>query len=51
MMFQQRMKEIEDDVPPFGGQLYEEDEITYEEKLDPWSMIDQIDEDGFYLKH
>ena len=52
MMFQQRMKEIEDDVPPFGAQLYDEaDDITYEEKLDPWSMIDNIDEDGFYLKH
>ena len=51
MMFQQRMKEIEDDVPPFGGQVYEEEDITYEEKLDPWSMIDRIDEDGYYLKH
>jgi hypothetical protein len=52
LMFNQRMKEIELDVPPFG--IQDEDahaDISYEERLDPWSMIDRIDEDGFYLKH
>jgi len=52
LMFQQRMKEIEDDVPPFG--IYDADEnahITYEEKLDPYSLLDFVDEDGHYLKY
>ena len=52
LMFNQRMKEIELDVPPFG--IQDEDahaDISYEDRLDPWSMIDRIDEDGFYLKH
>lgn len=52
LMFKQRMLEIEEDVPPFGIQDFDENEhITYEEKLDPWSMIDFVDEDGHYLKH
>ena len=52
LMFKQRMLEIEEDVPPFGAQNYDENEhITYEEKLDPWSMLDFVDEDGHYLKH
>ena len=52
LMFNRRMKEIELDVPPFG--IQDEDahaDITYEERLDPWSMLDRIDDDGFYLKH
>ena len=52
LMFKQRMKEIEDDVPPFG--LSPEDEysdITYEQKLDPYSLLDFKDEDGEYLKY
>ena len=52
LMFNQRMKEIELDVPPFG--IQDEDahaDISYEDRLDPWSMLDHIDEDGFYLKH
>jgi hypothetical protein len=35
------MQEIEDDVPPFG--LINDDPndyITYEQKLDPYSLID-----------
>ena len=46
MMFKQRMKEIEEDVPPFG--IYDQDEhseITYEQKLDPWSLIREEEED------
>ena len=52
LMFKQRMKEIEDDVPPFG--MSDEDEyadITYEQKLDPYSLLDFKDEDGEYLKY
>ena len=52
LMFNQRMKEIELDVPPFG--IQDEDahaDISYEDRMDPWSMLDYVDEDGFYLKH
>jgi hypothetical protein len=38
MMFEQRMQEIEADVPPFGFQQDHVPEITYEDRLDPWSM-------------
>ena len=41
MMFDQRMQEIEEDVPPFGFRPDPVEEITYEEKLDPWSMYDR----------
>ena len=50
LMFKQRMREIEEDVPPFG--FIEEDEnahITYEQKMDPYSLLDFKDEDGEYL--
>ena len=40
MMFDQRMKEIEEDVPPFGFKSQPEEEITYEEKLNPWSLME-----------
>ena len=46
LMFKQRMQEIEEDVPPFG--IYDQDEyseITYEQKLDPWSLVGEEDED------
>ena len=52
LMFKQRMREIEEDVPPFG--FIEEDEnahITYEQKMDPYSLLDFKDEDGEYLKY
>ena len=52
MMFKQRMREIEEDIPPFGFMNDNpDDEITYEEKLDPFSLIHGVDDDGFYLKH
>jgi hypothetical protein len=38
MMFERRMQEIEDDVPPFGYHCDGVEEISYEDKLDPWSM-------------
>ncbi len=41
MMFDQRMQEIEEDIPPFGFHPEPAEEITYEEKLDPWSMYEQ----------
>ena len=44
MMFDQRMQEIEQDVPPFGFHDTGEPEITYEEKLDPWSMMHEQDD-------
>ena len=39
MMFKQRMREIEEDVPPFGFQPEPEEEISYEEKLDIHSQM------------
>jgi len=36
MMFEQRMQEIEADVPPFGFKQEEVPEISYEEKTDPF---------------
>ena len=41
MMFERRMQEIEDDVPPFGYHCDGVEEISYEDKLDPWSMYHQ----------
>jgi hypothetical protein len=42
MLFEQRMKEIEDDVPPFGyHDNTVETEITYEDRMDPWSLFDR----------
>ena len=50
MMFKQRMKEIEDDVPPFGFVNEDEnDHITYEQKMDPFSLLDFKDGEGGYL--
>lgn len=43
MMFEQRMQEIEEDVPPFGFKQEAEPVITYEQKLDPWSTIELED--------
>lgn len=43
MMFEQRMQEIEEDVPPFGFKQEPEPEITYEQKLDPWSTVELDD--------
>ena len=47
LMFKQRMAEIEADVPPFGFQAdYSiEEDITYEEKMDPWSLIRRDDDE------
>ncbi|MEK9696694.1 MAG: terminase family protein [Candidatus Poseidoniales archaeon] len=48
LMFKRRMQEIEADVPPFGfinTGAQEEDMITYEEKLDPWSLINKDNDD------
>ena len=47
MMFKQRMAEIEADVPPFGFQTTYggEEDVTYEEKMDPWSLIRREDEE------
>ena len=39
MMFKQRMREIEEDVPPFGFSPEPEEEISYEEKLDIHSQM------------
>lgn len=42
MLFEQRMKEIEDDVPPFGyHDNTVETEITYEDRMDPWSLFER----------
>lgn len=43
MLFEQRMKEIEEDIPPFGIHSSEIDEpdITYQDRLDPWSLYDE----------
>lgn len=38
MMFEQRMQEIEEDVPPFGFKQEDVPEISYEEKADPWMV-------------
>ena len=49
MMFEQRMQEIVEDVPPFGAHNDEEDIfLSYEDKLDPWSLFHQQEEDGFF---
>ena len=49
LLYAQRAKEIEDDVPVFGLQDNDpNDFITYEQKLDPWSLVDFKDQDGFY---
>lgn len=49
MMFNQRMQEIEADVPSFG---FHDDtglnDYSYEEKLDPWSLVTQQEDDGFF---
>jgi hypothetical protein len=42
MLFEQRMKEIEEDVPPFGyHDNTVETEITYEDRMDPWSLFER----------
>ena len=52
LMFKQRAREIEDDVPPFGLSNDDpNDFITYEQKLDPWSLLEGKDEDGFYTNY
>ena len=51
LMFKQRVREIEEDVPPFGLSADPVDDFTYEEKLDPWSLLDGVDDDGFYLNY
>ena len=49
MMFDQRMQEIEADVPSFGFNTdYGAEDYTYEEKLDPWSLVTQQEDDGFF---
>jgi len=49
MMFDQRMEEIEADVPSFG---FHDDivinDYSYEEKLDPWSIFQQQEDEGFF---
>lgn len=40
MMFEQRMMEIEEDVPPFGFNPDPVAEIPYETLLDPWALIE-----------
>jgi hypothetical protein len=43
------MQEIEADVPSFG---FHDDiglnDYSYEEKLDPWSIVSQQEDDGFF---
>ena len=51
LMFKQRAREIEEDVPPFGFADQSVEDITYEERLDPWSMLESKDDDGFYLNY
>jgi len=52
LMFKQRAREIEDDVPPFGLSNDDpNDFITYEQKLDPYSLLDFKDDDGFYTNY
>ena len=46
MMYEQRVAEIEADVPPFGFIQKAEEPISYEEKTDPWSVLEFKDEDG-----
>ena len=43
MMFEQRMQEIEEDVPPFGFKQEEVPEVSYEEKADPWLVYNPED--------
>ena len=43
MMFEQRMQEIEEDVPPFGFKQEDVPEISYEEKADPWMVYNPED--------
>ena len=47
LMFAQRMKEIEDDIPPFGFNPTAEieEDYTYEQKMDPWSIVREEEED------
>jgi hypothetical protein len=45
------MKEIEQDVPFVGFMSNDEPEITYEQKLDPYSLLDFKDDDGFYTNY
>jgi hypothetical protein len=51
LMYSQRMKEIEQDVPFVGFMSNDEPEITYEQKLDPYSLLDFKDDDGFYTNY
>ena len=52
LMFEQRAREIEDDVPPFGLSNDDpNDLITYEQKLDPYSLLDFKDDDGYYTNY
>ena len=52
LMFEQRAREIEDDVPPFGLSNDDpNDFITYEQKLDPYSLLDFKDDDGYYTNY
>lgn len=46
MLYEQRVAEIEADVPPFGFIQKAEEPISYEEKTDPWSVLEFKDEDG-----
>jgi hypothetical protein len=46
MMYEQRVAEIEADVPPFGFIQKAEEPATIEELNDPWSVLEFKDADG-----
>lgn len=46
MMYEQRVAEIEADVPPFGFIETGESDYDYEELKDPWSVLKFKDEEG-----
>ena len=47
LMFKQRMREIEEDVPPFGFHNAPDDDLSPEERVDIWSQYDASPVDTF----
>ena len=46
MLYEQRVAEIEADVPPFGFIQRAEEPVTIEELQDPWSVLEFKEDDG-----
>ena len=47
MMFKRRMREIEEDVPPFGFHNNPVEDVSYEDKMDIWSQLER-EHDGTF---